>query len=113
MYYMHCWNFSNVIELSTSCIFSSIFLIVSRCNLSAIILSCGIENIHRGQGQVNSKGYNHFNFQKSEIAKQVMCEEKHTVMVEKSIVVLPLLWMFAPDSLSQLLQNLTGGLTSM
>ena len=76
--------------------------------LSALISPWGIGKSRRGRGQAITGVGNYCNVSGSqELSNNEWCVSGHVVMVEKSIVFLPLVWKFAPNALPQPLQTLT------
>jgi len=102
---MHPWKFSYVCVLITSCDSAWISSVMSKRHPFSHNLILG--NRKKLQGVRSGEwGGNHCNvFGSQELSNNKWCVSGCVVMVEKPIVVLPLIWTFAPNALPQLLQK--------
>jgi len=106
---MHPWKFSNVSVSITSCDSAWIFPFVSkRRPLSRNFILENRKKVVEGVvSRIGGVG-NHYNFFVSqELSNNEWCVSGRVVMVKKPVVVLPLVWTFAPNAHPQPLQNLT------
>jgi len=105
---MHPWKFSNLSVSITSCDSAWISSVVSKRRPFSRNFILGNRKNQKGRGQANRGVGNYCNvFGSQEFSKNEWCVIGRVVMVEKPIVVLPLVWTFAPNALPQPLQNLT------